>query len=150
MLDQTRRALRGESVVGDVERAGRIIERRIAPFLDVEGRLEGAIAVGIDVTEQRLAERELLATTEKPDLLLDLKLPLIDGHTVLRQLRCDPRTRQLPVVILTTSAEERDLTEAYRNGANSYVRKPVDFLEFIDATKVLGLYWAVLNRQPNP
>lgn len=83
-------------------------------------------------------------------VLLDLKLPLIDGHTVLRQLRCDPRTRQLPVVILTTSAEERDLTEAYRNGANSYVRKPVDFLEFIDATKVLGLYWAVLNRQPKP
>lgn len=82
MLDQTRRALRGESVVGDVERAGRIIERRIAPALDVEGRPGGAIAVGIDVTEHRLVERELLAITEKLDFLMRAN-PVVIGETNL-------------------------------------------------------------------
>ena len=81
-------------------------------------------------------------------VLLDLKLPKIDGLEVLRQIRNDPRTRLLPVVILTTSTEESDRLEGYRLGANSYVRKPVDFQKFAEAVNQLGLYWLVLNEQP--
>ena len=79
-------------------------------------------------------------------VLLDLKLPKIDGLEVLRRLRADARTRLLPVVILTSSREDRDLVESYSLGANSYVRKPVDFTEFIEAIGHLGLYWLVLNN----
>jgi CheY-like chemotaxis protein len=81
-------------------------------------------------------------------ILLDLKLPKLDGHEVLRRIRGDERTQPLPVVILTTSVEDRDLLEGYRLGANSYVRKPVDFVEFAQAVVQLGLYWLVLNQQP--
>jgi two-component system response regulator len=81
-------------------------------------------------------------------ILLDLNLPKISGLEVLRRLRADDRTRLLPVVILTSSREEQDLIEGYRLGANSYVRKPVDFAEFLNATRQLGLYWLVLNEAP--
>jgi CheY-like chemotaxis protein len=81
-------------------------------------------------------------------ILLDLKLPKIDGHEVLRRIRGNERTRLLPIVILTTSVEDRDRLEGYRLGANSYVRKPVDFAEFAQAVIQLGLYWLVLNEQP--
>jgi CheY-like chemotaxis protein len=81
-------------------------------------------------------------------ILLDLKLPKLDGHEVLRRIRADPRTRFLPVVILTTSVEDKDRLEGYRLGANSYVRKPVDFSEFADAVVQMGLYWLVLNQKP--
>ncbi|MCC7362334.1 MAG: response regulator [Anaerolineales bacterium] len=81
-------------------------------------------------------------------ILLDLNLPLLSGLEVLRRLRADERTRLLPVVILTSSKEERDLLEGYRLGANSYVRKPVDFAEFLEATRQLGLYWLMLNEPP--
>ena len=80
--------------------------------------------------------------------LLDLKLPKVDGLEVLRRIRSDPRTRMLPVVILTSSKEERDMIEAYSSGANSYVRKPVDFNQFVGAIGQLGLYWLVLNEAP--
>ena len=80
--------------------------------------------------------------------LLDLKLPKVDGLEVLRRLRADERTRLLPIVILTTSNEEQDLIQGYKNGANSYVRKPVDFNQFLDAVRHLGLYWLVLNEAP--
>lgn len=81
-------------------------------------------------------------------ILLDLKLPKLDGHDVLRRIRSDPRTQLLPVVILTTSVEDKDRLEGYRLGANSYVRKPVDFTEFAQAVIQLGLYWLVLNEEP--
>ncbi|MGH8503651.1 MAG: response regulator [Gammaproteobacteria bacterium] len=81
-------------------------------------------------------------------ILLDLKLPKVDGLAVLKRLRDDPRTCALPVVILTSSREEQDLVESYRLGANSYVRKPVDFDHFVEAARQLGLYWLVLNEPP--
>lgn len=81
-------------------------------------------------------------------VLLDLKLPKVDGLEVLRRIRTDPRTRLLPVVILTSSNEERDRIEGYRLGANSYVRKPVEFGQFADAVRALGLYWLLLNEPP--
>jgi two-component system, response regulator len=81
-------------------------------------------------------------------ILLDLKMPRMDGIEVLRLLRADERTQLLPVVVLTTSSEEKDRIESYRLGANSYVRKPVDFTQFADAVRQLGLYWLVLNEGP--
>lgn len=81
-------------------------------------------------------------------VLLDLKLPRVDGLEVLRQVRANERTRFQPVVVLTSSAEERDVVESYRLGCNSYVRKPVDFDEFVGAARQLGLYWLLLNRCP--
>jgi two-component system response regulator len=79
-------------------------------------------------------------------VLLDLKLPKIDGLDVLRALRADERTRLIPIVILTSSAEDQDLVRGYGLGANSYVRKPVDFHEFVEAVRQLGLYWLVINQ----
>lgn len=88
-------------------------------------------------------------TTQMPAVtLLDLKLPRVDGLEVLRQIREDERTRRLPIVILTSSREESDLTRGYGLGANSYIRKPVDFTEFMDVVKQVGDYWLCLNEEP--
>jgi two-component system response regulator len=81
-------------------------------------------------------------------VLLDLKLPKVDGLEVLRRIRADEATRTLPVVILTSSREEQDILRGYSLGANSYVRKPVDFNEFVEAVRNLGLYWLVINESP--
>lgn len=81
-------------------------------------------------------------------VLLDIKMPKVDGVEVLRQIRADPRLRLMPVVILTSSREERDLVKSYRLGVNAYVVKPVDFRAFLDAVKELGVFWAVVNEPP--
>jgi two-component system response regulator len=81
-------------------------------------------------------------------VLLDLKLPKVDGLEVLRRIRADPRTRTLPVVVLTSSNQERDITEAYALAVNSYIVKPVDFDRFAQSIRDLGLYWMVLNEPP--
>ena len=87
-------------------------------------------------------------------VLLDLKLPKLDGLEVLKRIRADARTKYLPVIMLTTSLEEHDILDSYANGVNSYVRKPVDFLEFSEAVRHLGLYWLVINvgapKPPDP
>ena len=92
---------------------------------------------------------EYLASRQKPKVVfLDLKLPKIDGMEVLRRLRADERTRSVPVVVLTSSMEERDINECYRLGVNSYVVKPVEFDRFYKAVGELATYWLVLNKAP--
>ena len=81
-------------------------------------------------------------------ILLDLKLPKVDGLAVLQRLRANPATQLVPVVILTSSREDRDRIEGYKGGANSYVQKPVDFNQFVDAVRQLGIYWLMLNEPP--
>jgi CheY-like chemotaxis protein len=88
-------------------------------------------------------------TSNKPTvILLDLKLPRVDGLEVLRRLRSDERTRLLPIVVLTTSSEEQDMLNSYSFGCNSYIRKPVDFIQFSEAIRQLGMYWLLMNETP--
>lgn len=107
---------------------------------------DGAEALDFLFCKGAFADRDPL---ERPQIiLLDLKLPKVDGLEVLRSLRENESTRTLPVVILTSSREEQDLIQSYSLGANSYVRKPVDFNQFVEAVLQLGLYWLVLNETP--
>lgn len=107
---------------------------------------DGAEALDYFFGTGRFAGRD---TSETPQVtLLDLKLPKVDGLEVLRRLRADPRTKLAPIVILTSSNEEQDRLKGYDWGANSYVRKPVDFDQFMEAVRQLGLYWLLLNERP--
>ena len=81
-------------------------------------------------------------------VLLDLKLPKLDGIDVLKRMRADPRTRLIPVVVLTSSSEDEDMLRSYQSGANSYVRKPIEFSAFADAVTQLGMYWVLINQTP--
>jgi two-component system, response regulator len=104
---------------------------------------------GVEAIEYLMPTDRDAAVRKLPQLvLLDLKLPKLDGHEVLKRLRANARTQLLPIVILTTSVEDQDRLDGYRLGANSYVRKPVDFNEFAQAVMQLGLYWLVLNERP--
>jgi len=106
---------------------------------------------GIEALDYLFARGDFLSRIGQPLptlIILDLKLPKLDGLGVLKALRAEERTRLLPVVILTSSKEEQDLISGYSLGANSYVRKPVDFAEFVEAVKVLGIYWLMMNQSP--
>lgn len=105
---------------------------------------DGVEAVDYLFARQKHAGRD--ASIMPQVILLDLKLPKMDGLEVLRALRSDDRTKLLPVVVMTSSREEQDLVRSYDLGANSYVRKPVDFAQFVEAVRQLGLYWLVLNE----
>lgn len=107
---------------------------------------DGAEALDYLFARGEYATRDMRVTPEV--VLLDLKLPKVDGLEVLRRIRSDERTRLLPVVILTSSNQENDIKDSYELGANSYVRKPVDFEQFVEATTTLGLYWLVVNQPP--
>jgi CheY-like chemotaxis protein len=107
----------------------------------------------VAVARDGVAALDYLLSNGKPLpalVLLDLKLPKMDGLEVLRRLRAEPRTKLISVVILTSSKEEQDLIKSYDLGANSYVRKPVDFEQFTEAVRQLGMYWLVLNEPPPP
>ena len=107
---------------------------------------DGVQAMGYVFAKGEHANRDI---KDLPRLvLLDLKLPKVDGLEVLRQIRADERTKRLPVVVLTSSKEEQDLVDSYNLGVNSYIRKPVDFTLFTEAVRQVGLYWLVLNEPP--
>jgi two-component system, response regulator len=108
---------------------------------------DGAEALDFLFSEGAYVERD---NSHRPQLiLLDLKLPKIDGLEVLRRIRADERTKLIPVVVLTTSDEERDRIQSYTHHANSFVRKPVDFAQFTEVIRQIGLYWLVLNEPPS-
>ena len=108
---------------------------------------DGEEALDFIFCREKYASRGL---DELPRLvLLDLKLPLVDGLEVLQQIRAEPRTRHVPVVVLTASTEERDVVDSYALGVNSYISKPVDFDQFRNAMQTIGMYWLLLNRPPS-
>ncbi|HCA60056.1 MAG TPA: two-component system response regulator [Blastocatellia bacterium] len=132
-----------EDDANDIELTKRAFERnRLANvFLvarDGAEALEMLFGSSVEAMHADLSELQLI--------LLDLKLPKVSGLEVLRKIRADERTRMIPVVVLKSSDEERDVVESYGLGANSYVRKPIDFEQFVEAVRELGLYWLVLNK----
>ena len=129
----------------DVKLTLRALEKnRIANAVDVAN--DGVEAMEYFSGTGKFAGRDTSALPQV--VLLDLKMPRMDGLEVLQRIRTNEKTRLLPVVILTTSNEEKDKVESYKLGANSYIRKPVDFNQFAESVKQLGLYWLVLNEAP--
>jgi two-component system, response regulator len=109
---------------------------------------DGEEALDFIFCKGKFADRTTGPLSHPRVILLDLKLPKVDGLEVLKQLKADERTRSIPVVMLTSSAEERDVIESYRLGVNSYIVKPVDFDQFTEAVRQLGMYWMLLNHPP--
>jgi two-component system response regulator len=107
---------------------------------------DGAEALEYIFCTDRYAGRDIASGPKV--ILLDLKLPLVDGLEVLRRAKADPRTQHYPIVVMTSSREERDIIESYQLGVNSYIVKPVDFEQFIEAMGTLGMYWLLLNQPP--
>jgi len=108
--------------------------------------IDGAEALAFIFATGIYADRKV---EDRPKvILLDLKLPKVDGLEVLKKVKADERTKTIPVVVLTSSKEERDMVESYRLGTNSYIAKPVDFDQFVEAIRQMGLYWLILNRFP--
>lgn len=116
------------------------IRKRIVVARDGEQAIQYLFSTGPHASRDPKAMPEVV--------LLDMKLPKIDGLGVLRRMRADERTKRLPVVMLTSSKEEKDVVSSYDLGANSFIRKPVDFAEFVDAAEHLGVYWLVMNEPP--
>jgi CheY-like chemotaxis protein len=118
-----------------------------------ENNLENEVIIaedGIDALDY-LYKRGKFASTEKGHpavIILDIKMPKMNGLEALKQIRLEPKFRQIPVIMFTSSREERDLVESYNLGANSYVVKPVDIVKFIETIKVMGQYWAIINQPP--
>jgi CheY-like chemotaxis protein len=108
---------------------------------------DGEEALDLLFGKDRLETGELNNTPRV--ILLDLKLPKVDGLEVLRKVKSDDRTKMIPVVVLTSSREEKDIIESYRLGVNSYIVKPVDFEKFVEAVKTFGLYWLLINQPPS-
>ena len=144
MIAEVRRILLAEDNANDVELTMTALrENHVANEVTVVR--DGAEALDYLFKRNAYAHR----TGGNPAvLLLDLKMPKVDGIEVLRQVKGDPQLRTIPVVVLTSSREEQDLARTYDLGVNAYVVKPVDFLEFVDAVKLLGGFWAVVNEPP--
>ncbi|HUQ41700.1 MAG TPA: response regulator [Candidatus Limnocylindrales bacterium] len=140
MIGTKRTILLVEDNPNDIELTLRAFEKhKLANVIDVARD-------GVEAMEYLESRKHNAELTLPAVILLDLKLPRIDGLEVLRRIRADERLRRIPIVILTSSNEDRDRMRGYELGANSYVRKPVDFGEFMHAARDLGMYWLVLNE----
>lgn len=147
MIDDTVEVLLVEDNLNDVTLALHAFRRhKVANHIHVVR--DGAEALDFVFCTGAYAHREMESGPKI--VLLDLKLPRVDGIEVLRRLKSDARTRMIPVVILTSSAEERDIMESYHLGVNSYIVKPVDFDRFTESVRGLALYWLLLNQIPRP
>ena len=146
-MNRSRVILLVEDNEDDVERT-RLTFRRSNVVNDIVVARDGQEALEYLFATGRHADRDPDRSPEV--VLLDLNLPKIDGLGVLKEVRANQRTRRLPVVVLTSSTAERDLVRSHDPGAHSFLQKPVDFTEFIDAARQLGLYWLVINQAPPP